>query len=29
VQVVTGFTLPLIETGNMSLNLRAYAPVLS
>jgi hypothetical protein len=28
-QVVTGFTLPLIETGNMSLNLRAYAPVLS
>lgn len=27
VQVVTGFTLPLRETGDMSLNLRAYAPV--
>lgn len=26
-QVVSGFTLPLRETGNMSLSLRAYAPV--
>lgn len=26
-QVVTGFTLPMRETGDMSLNLRAYAPV--
>lgn len=26
-QVVAGFTLPLRETGDMSLNLRAYAPV--
>jgi hypothetical protein len=26
-QVITGFTLPLRETGDMSLNLRAYAPV--
>jgi hypothetical protein len=29
VQVVAGFTLPLRETGDMSLNLRAYAPVTS
>jgi hypothetical protein len=28
-QVVTGFTLPLRETGDMPLNLRAYAPVTS
>lgn len=28
-QVITGFTLPLREGGNMSLNLRAYAPVIS
>jgi hypothetical protein len=28
-QVVTGFTLPLRETGDMSLSLRAYAPVTS
>lgn len=28
-QVITGFTLPLRETGDMSLNLRAYAPVTS
>lgn len=28
-QVLTGFTLPLRETGNMSLSLRAYAPVTS
>lgn len=28
-QVITGFTLPLRETGDMSLNLRAYAPVVS
>lgn len=28
-QVVAGFTLPLRETGDMSLNLRAYAPVTS
>ncbi len=28
-QVVVGFTLPLRETGDMSLNLRAYAPVAS
>lgn len=28
-QVITGFTLPLRESGNMSLNLRAYAPVTS
>jgi uncharacterized protein DUF5047 len=27
VQVIAGFTLPLRETGDMSLNLRAYAPV--
>lgn len=27
VQVITGFTLPLRETGDMSLNLRGYAPV--
>lgn len=27
VQVVSGFTLPLRETGDMSLSLRAYAPV--
>lgn len=26
-QVITGFTLPLRETGDMSLSLRAYAPV--
>lgn len=26
-QVIVGFTLPLRETGDMSLNLRAYAPV--
>ena len=26
-QVISGFTLPLREVGNMSLNLRAYAPV--
>lgn len=26
-QVITGFTLPMRETGDMSLNLRAYAPV--
>jgi hypothetical protein len=29
VQVITGFTLPLRETGDMSLSLRAYAPVTS
>lgn len=29
VQAVVGFTLPLRETGDMSLNLRAYAPVTS
>jgi len=29
VQVVVGFTLPLRETGDMSLSLRAYAPVAS
>ncbi len=28
-QVVVGFTLPLRETGDMSLSLRAYAPVTS
>lgn len=28
-QVIVGFTLPLRETGEMSLNLRAYAPVTS
>jgi hypothetical protein len=28
-QVITGFTLPLRETGDMSVNLRAYAPVSS
>jgi len=28
-QVVVGFTLPLRETGDMSLSLRAYAPVAS
>lgn len=28
-QVVTGFTLPLRETGDMTLNLRAYAPVIA
>lgn len=28
-QVVAGFTLPLRETGDMSLSLRAYAPVTS
>ena len=28
-QVITGFTLPLRETGDMSLSLRAYAPVTS
>lgn len=28
-QVITGFTLPLRETGAMTLNLRAYAPVSS
>lgn len=28
-QVITGFTLPLRETGDMSLNLRAYSPVTS
>lgn len=27
IQVITGFTLPLRETGDMSLSLRAYAPV--
>lgn len=27
IQVISGFTLPLRETGDMSLNLRAYAPV--
>jgi hypothetical protein len=27
VQVITGFTLPLRETGDMSLSLRGYAPV--
>jgi hypothetical protein len=26
-QVITGFTLPMRETGDMSLNLRAYSPV--
>jgi len=26
-QVITGFTLPLRETGDMSLSMRAYAPV--
>lgn len=26
-QVISGFTIPLRETGDMSLNLRAYAPV--
>jgi hypothetical protein len=26
-QVIVGFTIPLRETGDMSLNLRAYAPV--
>lgn len=26
-QVITGFTMPLRETGDMSLNLRQYAPV--
>jgi hypothetical protein len=29
VQVIVGFTLPLRETGDMSLSLRAYAPVTS
>jgi hypothetical protein len=29
VQVISGFTLPLRETGDMSLSLRAYAPVTS
>jgi len=29
VQAITGFTLPMRETGDMSLNLRAYAPVTS
>lgn len=29
VQAIVGFTLPLRETGDMSLNLRAYAPVTS
>lgn len=29
VQVIAGFTLPLRENGDMSLNLRAYAPVTS
>lgn len=28
-QVITGFTLPLRETGDMSLSLRAYAPVIT
>lgn len=28
-QVISGFTLPLRETGDMSLSLRAYAPVVS
>jgi len=28
-QVISGFTLPLRETGDMSLSLRAYAPVTS
>lgn len=28
-QVITGFTLPLRETGAMSLSLRAYSPVVS
>jgi len=28
-QVISGFTLPLRETGDMSLNLRAYSPVLT
>jgi hypothetical protein len=28
-QVISGFTLPLREAGDMSLNLRAYAPVTS
>jgi Domain of unknown function (DUF5047) len=28
-QVITGFTVPMRETGDMSLNLRAYAPVVS
>lgn len=28
-QVITGFTLPLRETGSMSLSLRAYSPVAS
>lgn len=28
-QVITGFTLPMRESGDMSLNLRAYAPVVS
>jgi hypothetical protein len=29
VQVISGFTLPMRETGDMSLSLRAYAPVTS
>lgn len=29
VQVISGFTLPLRETGDMSVSLRAYAPVTS
>lgn len=29
IQVISGFTLPLRETGDMSLSLRAYSPVLT